>query len=85
MARADGAERWLRERGSAELRVRVHGDRLARLELPLTDIDRFLALRADFTELCKALGFLFVSLDLNGFRSGSMNAVLTHAPSAIPS
>jgi uncharacterized protein len=80
LARVDGAERWLRERGFAQLRVRVHGDRLARLELPLTDIDRFLAHRAEFAAHCKALGFLYVSLDLEGFRSGSMNAVLTHTP-----
>ncbi len=82
LARVDGAERWLRERGFDELRVRVHGDRLARLELPVDDILRFLQLRGAFAAHCKSLGFLFVSLDLEGFRSGSMNAVLMHTPTA---
>ncbi len=82
LTRVDGAERWLRERGFAQLRVRVHGDRLARLELPTAEIDRFLALREAFVAHMKALGFLYVSLDLEGFRSGSMNAVLEFEPAA---
>ncbi|MDZ7669130.1 MAG: ATP-dependent sacrificial sulfur transferase LarE [Gammaproteobacteria bacterium] len=76
LARVDAAERWLRERGFAELRVRVHADRLARLELPVADLERFLPLREAFVAHLKDLGFLYVSLDLSGFRSGSMNAVL---------
>lgn len=80
LARVDGAERWLRTRGFEQLRLRVHSDRLARLELPLADIPRFFAISAEFAAHCRALGFLYVSLDLEGFRSGSMNAVLTHTP-----
>lgn len=76
LARVDAAERWLRERGFPELRVRVHDGGLARLELPLPDIDRFLPHREAFVGHLKALGFLYVSLDLSGFKSGSMNAVL---------
>lgn len=76
LARVDGAERWLRERGFTELRVRVHADDLARLELPIADLERFLPFREAFVSHLKALGFLYVSLDLTGFRSGSMNAVL---------
>jgi pyridinium-3,5-biscarboxylic acid mononucleotide sulfurtransferase len=76
LARVDAAERWLRERGFNGLRVRVHADRLARLELPIADLERFLLLREPFVEHLKALGFLYVSLDLAGFKSGSMNAVL---------
>jgi uncharacterized protein len=76
LARVDSAERWLRERGFAELRVRVHDGHLARLELPVADIDRFLAHRDAFVGHLKALGFLYVSLDLAGFKSGSMNAML---------
>ncbi|MEQ8857786.1 MAG: ATP-dependent sacrificial sulfur transferase LarE [Pseudomonadales bacterium] len=78
LARVDAAERWLRERGFAELRVRVHADQLARLELPVDQVDRFLPLREGFVARLKELGFLYVSLDLSGFRSGSMNAVLAH-------
>jgi pyridinium-3,5-biscarboxylic acid mononucleotide sulfurtransferase len=76
LARVDASERWLRERGFTGLRVRVHADQLARLELPLEDLERFLPLREAFVAHLKALGFLYVSLDLAGFKSGSMNAVL---------
>ncbi len=76
LLRVDAAERWLRERGFDQLRVRVHADDLARLELPAADIERFLPLREAFVAHLKALGFLYVSLDLGGFKSGSMNAVL---------
>jgi pyridinium-3,5-biscarboxylic acid mononucleotide sulfurtransferase len=76
LARVDAAERWLRERRFTDLRVRVHADRLARLELPLSQFERFLPLREAFVAHLKGLGFLYVSLDLTGFKSGSMNAVL---------
>jgi pyridinium-3,5-biscarboxylic acid mononucleotide sulfurtransferase len=80
LAQVDAAERWLRERGFAELRVRVHADKLARVELPVGSIDAFLSQREAFVAMCKALGFLYVSLDLSGFKSGSMNAVLSYVP-----
>jgi uncharacterized protein len=79
LARVDAAERWLRERGFDELRLRVHADNLARLELPLAAIEDFLRHREAFVDYLKTLGFLYVSLDLAGFRSGSMNAVLAGA------
>jgi pyridinium-3,5-biscarboxylic acid mononucleotide sulfurtransferase len=84
LARVDAMERWLRERGFDELRVRVHGDRLLRLELRREDMARFFTLRDDFTAAARAVGFLYVSLDLEGFRSGSMNAVLHHPPAPGP-
>ena len=48
LARVDAAERWLRERGFDELRVRVHDGELARLELPATELERFMAHREAF-------------------------------------
>ena len=77
LRRVDIAERWLRERGFPELRVRVHDGQLARLELPVGDIERFMPHREAFVAELKDLGFLYVSLDLTGFKSGSMNAVLS--------
>lgn len=77
--RVDAAERYLRERfGLRELRVRHEQNDLARIEVPVTALPRFAdeatasAVVAEFTHL----GFKFVTLDLAGFRSGSMNAVL---------
>ncbi len=82
LAQVDAAERWLRECGFSQLRVRVHADKLVRLEIPLDDLSAFLVHRERFVALCKKLGFLFVSLDLSGLKSGSMNAVLMHEPVA---
>lgn len=76
LARVDSAERWLRERGFTQLRVRVHTGDLARLELPPERIDDFLPWREAFVAHLESLGFLYVSLDLAGYRSGSMNAAL---------
>jgi uncharacterized protein len=80
LAQVDAAERWLRERGFAQLRVRVHADKLVRLEIPLAELTAFFVHREGFVKLCRQLGFLYVSLDLSGLKSGSMNAVLMHAP-----
>jgi len=71
----DEAERVLRGMGFAGFRVRHHGD-LARLELPLADLPRALELRDVLVERLKALGYIYVTLDLQGFRSGSMNEPL---------
>ena len=71
------AESLLREMGLRQLRVRDHGE-LARIEVPLEDVERLAepAKRAHIVERFKELGFHHVTLDLEGFRSGSMNASL---------
>jgi uncharacterized protein len=74
----DQAELWLRQRGLRVLRVRYHKGDLARIEVPLDDVPRFidLQLRGELIVAFRALGFKFVTLDLEGFRSGSMNSVI---------
>jgi uncharacterized protein len=77
--RVNAAERWLRETyGLREFRVRHEANDLARLEVPADQIARFLApeVREAIATKLKSLGFKFVSLDLEGFRSGSLNAAL---------
>lgn len=72
----DRAEQALRDLGYRQLRVRHHGQ-VARIELPAEALVSFVAEHAAVaTERLKALGFLYVTLDLQGFRSGSMNEVL---------
>lgn len=61
--------------GFTQLRVRHHGD-LARIEVPETEMADVLKYRADVVERVKKAGFTFVALDLEGFRSGSMNEAL---------
>jgi uncharacterized protein len=73
----DRAEQALRDLGYRQLRVRHHGQ-VARIELPTEALVSFVAEHAaTATERLKALGFLYVTLDLQGFRSGSMNEVLS--------
>ncbi|HZP43263.1 MAG TPA: ATP-dependent sacrificial sulfur transferase LarE [Candidatus Binatia bacterium] len=77
LARVAAAERLLRACGFEELRVRFH-DQIARLEVPLADMPRLLApqTRTRVVDGLRQLGFAYVTLDLQGFRSGSLNEVL---------
>jgi uncharacterized protein len=78
LAMVDRAERFLRERGFQPLRVRYHKGDVARIEVAADALVRFADpdfRRAVIAEL-KSAGFKFVALDLEGFRSGSLNAVL---------
>lgn len=74
----DAAERFLRDRGFRPLRVRYHRGDVARIEVPIDQLARFAAdeFRREVIAQLKSLGFKYVSLDLEGFRSGSMNVVL---------
>jgi len=67
----------LRSLGFRQFRVRHHGD-IVRIEIARDELSRALSpeMAAEFTRIFKALGFQFVTLDLEGFRSGSMNALL---------
>lgn len=67
----------LRQMGFRQFRVRHHGD-IVRIEIAPDELPRALnaEIAAEFTRIFKALGFSYVTLDLEGFRSGSMNAVL---------
>lgn len=70
-------ENALRDLGFRQFRVRHHGD-IVRIEIASGELARALTpeMALEFTRIFKALGFKFVTLDLEGFRSGSMNAVL---------
>jgi uncharacterized protein len=76
LARIDRFEEGLYDLGFRQLRVRFH-ETLARLELELDDLARAIELREQLVALGKACGFSYVTLDLAGFRSGSMNEPLT--------
>lgn len=80
LERVEKAERHLHELGFAQVRVRIHGEKgtLARIEVPVECMDAFLdeSMRSNVTARLKELGFVYVSLDLAGFRSGAMNETL---------
>jgi uncharacterized protein len=78
-ARVEAAERYLHELGYRECRVRLHGGELARIEVPLPELLRLLepAVHQELVRRLKELGFRFVTLDLEGFRSGNLNQLVS--------
>ncbi|HXW93307.1 MAG TPA: ATP-dependent sacrificial sulfur transferase LarE [Terriglobales bacterium] len=79
-------EEGLRNLGFRQFRVRHHGE-MVRIEVDPEEMPRALSpeMASAMTRLFKALGFKFVTLDLEGFRSGSMNALLPTEPrSSLP-
>jgi len=74
----DRCESWLRRQGFANYRVRYH-EQIARIEVAPQEISRLLdvELREQLVAEFKAAGFIYVTLDLQGYRTGSMNETLT--------
>jgi pyridinium-3,5-biscarboxylic acid mononucleotide sulfurtransferase len=77
LSQVERGEDAIRALGFRQFRVRHHGE-IVRIEIARDEMERALtpAMAGEFTAIFKALGFQFVTLDLEGFRSGSMNALL---------
>ena len=71
----ESAEEILRKLGFGQLRVRHHNE-VARIEVPTADFEAVIAKHEEIRSALQALGYRFVTLDLQGFRSGSLNEVL---------
>ena len=69
------AEEFLRAEGFRQVRVRHHGD-IARLEVGPQELERAFEMREEISTELRDAGFLYVTLDLGGYKSGSLNAVL---------
>ena len=78
LAAVESAEEALRALGLGQLRVRHHGE-AARIEVEPHMLGAVVTRRAEVVEAVRAAGFTFVSLDLEGFRSGSLNRMLGEA------
>jgi uncharacterized protein len=78
-ARVEAAETYLRALGYRECRVRLHPGELARIEVPAQELLRLLDpdVHHHLVRKLKELGFQFVTLDLEGFRSGSLNTLVS--------
>jgi uncharacterized protein len=78
-SRVEGAEAHLRALGYRECRVRLHEGELARIEVPAAEVNRLLAPKAreDLVRVLKELGFQFVTIDIEGFRPGSLNVLVS--------
>jgi uncharacterized protein len=91
LSSVERAEEYLRSLGIREVRVRHHvlpsGDTVARIETDEPGMDALLAGRHAITERLKGFGYLYVTLDLTGYRTGSLNEALKGSrstPQAFP-
>ncbi|MBI1830713.1 MAG: 7-cyano-7-deazaguanine synthase [Planctomycetes bacterium] len=77
-ARIEAAEAYLKKLGYREFRVRLHEGELARIEVPIDGLAMLAdpAACADLVRYLKSLGFRYVTLDMEGFRSGSLNELI---------
>jgi uncharacterized protein len=77
--RVEQAEAYLRELGYRECRVRLHHGELARIEVPPGELTRLAdpEIRQELVDRLKEFGFQFVTLDMEGFRSGSLNTLVS--------
>ena len=75
LRRIDAAEQILLQRGFSQFRVRSHGE-LARIEVLPAEQEKLFSLRNEIHDALRALGFSYVTADLYGFRSGSLNETL---------
>jgi uncharacterized protein len=76
LSRVDRAESALHRLGFRQLRVRHYGD-TARLELDVADLAAAVERRTEIVDVVRAAGYQYVTLDLEGFRSGNLNAGIT--------
>ncbi len=83
LARLDRAEAALRRLGFGQLRVRDYGD-IARIELPLDDLGEAVRQREAIVEAISGVGYRYVTLDLEGFRSGNLNGALADGNCVAP-
>ncbi len=77
LSKVEIAENFLMDLGLKQLRVRVHGD-IARIEVPRSDMYIFLNenISMKVIEKFKSLGYIYITLDIQGYRTGSMNESL---------
>jgi len=78
LSRIDAAEAWLRDLGFSSVRVRCHHDEMARIEISPDQLSRLGEpnLRRSIIERLRELGFRYVTVDLEGFRSGSFQQLI---------
>jgi uncharacterized protein len=76
LAMIEQGEEFLHASGFSQCRVRMHGD-IGRIEVMNIDVPKLLVLRESLVKTFKTIGFVYITLDLEGYRTGSMDEVLT--------
>ena len=76
LSMVDQAEQLLLDMGFRQVRVRIHGDNLARIEVLQDELPRLMENRVEIASRFKEYGFAYITADLLGYRTGSMNEVI---------
>jgi uncharacterized protein len=76
LAMIEEGEEFLHASGFSQCRVRMHGD-ISRIEVMNIDVPQLLAMRESLVKTFKGIGFVYITLDLEGYRTGSMDEVVT--------
>ena len=76
LAMVDKAEQALLDAGFKQLRVRIHGENLARIEVMPSELEKLFSMRETITQKLKEAGFAYITMDLQGYRTGAMNEVI---------
>lgn len=72
----DKAEQFLLDKGFEQLRVRIHGENLARIEVLPEEMEKLLSFHSEIVERFKQIGFVYITMDLQGYRTGAMNETI---------
>lgn len=72
LRKIEDGETYLKQAGFPVVRLRLHGN-IARIEIPVSDFSAFIEKRKEITDRLKQTGFSYITLDMEGFRSGSMD------------
>ena len=72
----DKAEQYLIDIGFKQVRVRIHGENIARIEIEEKDIQKIIEERNNIVDKLKEIGFTYITLDMQGYRTGSMNETI---------
>ncbi len=83
LGRIERAEASLRQLGLTQLRVRDYGN-TARIEIPVDNFEQIVSQASQVVAAIKAVGYQYVTLDLEGFRSGNLNQALENSKQAVP-
>ena len=78
LRKIEAGETYLKQAGFPVVRLRLH-ENIARIEIPVSDFSSFIEKRQEITERLKQTGFSYITLDMEGFRSGSMDETLPEA------
>ena len=76
LSMVENAEQFLLDVGFKQFRVRIHGENLARIEVLPVELPTLLSKREEVTKRLRELGFAYVTMDLQGYRTGAMNEVI---------